>query len=309
MSIVKTKDNLKTRKILSYEKKKRRYGYLFILPWFIGTISFFLVPVVQSFLFSISEINYKQTGGYELVFEGIGLKNYIEAFTGDPYFPIFLSESFQALVRDVPIILLFSLFIAVLLNQKFFGRTFVRGIFFLPVIIANGIIISILNGDVLSQTILASQSSSQIFEADFLKQLLLDSGWNETFIRTITSTVDSIFNLIWKSGIQILIFLAGLQTVSPSMYEAAKMEGATGWESFWKITFPMISPMIILNLVYTIIDGFMDYSLRIMTYINSNQVNLKLEYAAAMAWIYFIMVFVVVGIVYLIINRFVFYQV
>lgn len=297
----------KKRKIISYEVKKKRYGYLFILPWILGTISFFFIPLVQSFLFSISEIIYKTEGGYQLVFK-TGFANYFHAFAEDYYPPIFLTESFTALVRDVPVIILLSLFLAVLLNQKFLGRTFVRGIFFLPVIIANGLIISILNGDVLSQSIMASQSSSQIFEAEFLKQLLMDSGWDSQLISTITGVVDSIFNLIWKSGIQILIFIAGLQSVPEAMYEAARIEGATGWESFWKITLPMISPMIILNLIYTIIDGFMDYTQRMMGYIASMQQNLKLEYAASLSWIYFIMVFVVVIIVYLIVNKFVFYQ-
>ena len=90
--------------------------------------------------------------------------------------------------------------------------------------------------------------------------LLYETGINMTLINSVTAIVDSLFELIWKTGIQQLIFLAGLQTINASMYEVAKIEGATGWETFWKVTFPMISPMLLINIIYTLIDSFTDYS-------------------------------------------------
>lgn len=132
---------------------------------------------------------------------------------------------------------------------------------------------------------------------------------SQEFVNGLTGVVDSLFALIWKSGIQIIIFLAGLQTIADSMYEAAKIEGATGWETFWKITFPMISPMIILNLIFTIIDSFTDYNNVVMKYINEQQIGMRLAYSSTLGWIYFLMVAVIIVMVYLIINKRVFYQV
>ena len=151
--------------------------------------------------------------------------------------------------------------------------------------------------------------SSQLFKTEFLQSLLLESGFGESFVSGLTDLVDGIFGLIWKSGIQILVFLAALQTIPESMYEASKMEGATGWEIFWKITFPMISPMILLNLIYTIIDSFTDYSNVVMLYINTFAENMQMSISSAMSWSYFLIVLVLIAAVYAFVNKRVFYQV
>ena len=273
----------------------------------IGFIFFFLLPFLQSVRYSFSDIVLNPNGGYTLNF--IGWKNYIKAFTTDAEFLPAVFSSLGAMLYQVPIIVLFSLFVAIILNQKFVGRTFVRGIFFIPIIVANGVILSIMNGDVLSQTIMQGSSSSTLFQSEFLYELMFKSGMSQEFVNGLTGVVDSLFALIWKSGIQIIIFLAGLQTIADSMYEAAKIEGATGWETFWKITFPMISPMIILNLIFTIIDSFTDYNNVVMKYINEQQIGMRLAYSSTLGWIYFLMVAVIIVMVYLIINKRVFYQV
>ena len=121
--------------------------------------------------------------------------------------------------------------------------------------------------------------------------------------------VDSIFELIWKSGIQTLLFLAALQTISPSLYEAAKMEGGTAWENFWKITFPMVSPTILINLIYSIIDNFSDYSNQVVTYINSFSQQAMFEYSSALTWVYALLMLAFVALVYVVVNRFVYYEV
>ena len=293
--------------VMPYESKKSLAGFLFVSIWVIGFIFFFLLPFLQSVRYSVSDIVVNPNGGYTLNF--IGWKNYIKAFTTDAEFLPAVFSSLGAMLYQVPIIVLFSLFVAIILNQKFVGRTFVRGIFFIPIIVANGVILSIMNGDVLSQTIMQGSSSSTLFQSEFLYELMFKSGMSQELVNGLTGVVDSLFALIWKSGIQIIIFLAGLQTIADSMYEAAKIEGATGWETFWKITFPMISPMIILNLIFTIIDSFTDYNNVVMKYINEQQIGMRLAYSSTLGWIYFLMVAVIIVMVYLIINKRVFYQV
>ena len=293
--------------VMPYESKKSLAGFLFVSIWVIGFIFFFLLPFLQSVRYSFSDIVLNPNGGYTLNF--IGWKNYIKAFTTDAEFLPAVFSSLGAMLYQVPIIVLFSLFVAIILNQKFVGRTFVRGIFFIPIIVANGVILSIMNGDVLSQTIMQGSSSSTLFQSEFLYELMFKSGMSQEFVNGLTGVVDSLFALIWKSGIQIIIFLAGLQTIADSMYEAEKIEGATGWETFWKITFPMISPMIILNLIFTIIDSFTDYNNVVMKYINEQQIGMRLAYSSTLGWIYFLMVAVIIVMVYLIINKRVFYQV
>ena len=293
--------------VMPYESKKSLAGFLFVSIWVIGFIFFFLLPFLQSVRYSFSDIVLNPNGGYTLNF--IGWKNYIKAFTTDAEFLPAVFSSLGAMLYQVPIIVLFSLFVAIILNQKFVGRTFVRGIFFIPIIVVNGVILSIMNGDVLSQTIMQGSSSSTLFQSEFLYELMFKSGMSQEFVNGLTGVVDSLFALIWKSGIQIIIFLAGLQTIADSMYEAAKIEGATGWETFWKITFPMISPMIILNLIFTIIDSFTDYNNVVMKYINEQQIGMRLAYSSTLGWIYFLMVAVIIVMVYLIINKRVFYQV
>ena len=295
----------KWRPQLSYERKKSLVGWAFITPWLLGAAVFFLVPMIQSVLYSFGKINLTDTGFHLSL---VGFANYSEIFNNDPYFIPLSTESFVAMLRNTPIIVIFSLFIALLLNQKFVGRTMFRGMFFLPVIIANGVIIGIITGDSMSDFVMSSASASQMFSVDFLKNLLSEAGVCTSFITSLTSMVDSLFELIWRTGVQILIFLAGLQTVSTAMYEAAKIEGATGWETFWKVTFPMVSPMILLNVIYTIIDQFTDSSNRIMVYIQRQTQDMKLEVGAAMSWIYYLAVMLVLAIVYVLINRHIFYD-
>lgn len=296
----------KRNRPLSYERKKSIAGYLFIAPWIAGTIIFFLIPIVQSVIYSFGRINLEDAG-YSVTL--VGFKNYVKIFVEDAEFLPKAMTAIRDMVLHTPIIVLFSLFIAILLNQRFAGRTAARVIFFLPVIIANGAVISIINGDVFADIVMQGASSSQLFRSEFLNALLVESGLNQSIVNTLTSTVDSLFELIWKTGIQVLIFLAGLQTISVSMYEVAKIEGATAWELFWKVTLPMISPMLLINVIYTIIDSFTDYSNSVMSYINTFTTNMKLELGSAMIWTYFASIIVVLGVTYFVINKSVFYEV
>lgn len=309
---------IKTNKI-PYERKKHLYGYGFIGLWFIGTVWLFVIPVIKSIEYSFSRAMMHDkadalAAGYTsagIHTEWNNFANYIKAFTGDPDFPRDLVESIGQIVPQAFVIMIFSLFIAIMLNQKFRGRTFARAIFFLPVLIATGPIITVINGDMASQGISGATQFSALFKTDLVSELMEFVGIyniNPKFTEAIESLTSDILNLVWNSGIQILIFLSALQNIPPSAKEAANMEGATAWEFFWKITFPMISPMILANLIYTIIDAFVATDNKVMNLILKQSRLGDYGYSAAMAWIYFAIIGAILGIVVLIVNRFVYYE-
>lgn len=295
-------------KKLSLEQKNRYYGLYFILPWFIGFLFLFLAPLVSSFRYGLSKLKVTDEG-FTLNF--VGLENYKEALFSHESYVRTLTESFVNIVVNTPLIIIFSLFFAVILNQKFGGRVLARAIFFLPVILASGIIASIESGDLMQSVVRSANDSTggglSLMKNLQLTALLLDSGMSPVLVQYFTSAVSRIYEIVSQSGVQILIFLAGLQSISPSLYEAAKIEGSTGYEAFWKITFPMISPLILTNLVYTIIDSFIsDKTSRLVVETAFKSYNFGLS--AAMAWIYFAVIAFVLWITTLMVSRKVFYQ-
>ena len=308
----------KTR--ISYERKKGLYGYGFIAIWIIGVIYMFIIPLAQSLWYSMchTELVTDKAMALEYGMNSVGIytewnnfANYQKALFRNTKFLPALTESLGNMATQVPVVMLFSLFIALLLNQKFRGRTLARAVFFLPVLVATGPVIAVIRGDISTNGVSGAEQFSALFQTDLVDELLSFLGiYNlseelTTFIETITS---DIFNLIWAAGIQILIFLAALQQIPTSAKEAASMEGATGWEFFWKITFPMISPMILANLIYTVIDTFVDSENPVMEIVMTQSRELNYGLSAAMAWIYFAIVAVALGIIVLIVSKFVFYE-
>lgn len=294
---------MKIRKKMSYEKKKSLVGYAFILSWIIGFLTFFLRPLVMAFIFSVTKL----TIGNGIQYEFIGMENYYTALFKDAAYIKLLASSFSSTLMQVPSIVIFSLFIATMLNQKLKGRVFYRAVFFLPVIIASGVIIGIIKSDPLSQQAIGGGSSSNLFQAFSFQQLMLEIGLPQQIVTTLMAAINDIFELVWKSGIQIILCIAGLQTVSKALYEAAQIEGASSWEIFWKITFPMMSPILVVCVVYTVIDGFTDYANQLMKFINDTAQRLNFEYSSAMACIYFLIIAIIVGSVYAFVNKHVFY--
>ena len=314
----KVQRKIKTTKI-SYERKKSLYGYGFIALWAIGTVWLFLIPVITSLWYSLSDtfLYAKQdalmhgmtTAGIYTEWNDFG--NYIKAFTSDTTFLPNLGTALADIGPKAIVILIFSLFIAVILNQKFRGRTLARSIFFLPVLIATGPVISVINGDMASQGVSEASQFSTLFKTDLVTELMEFIGIyniNQTFTDVIKDITSDVLNLVWNSGIQILIFLSALQTIPPSAKEAASMEGATAWEFFWKITFPYISPMILSNLVYTIIDAFVSTDNVVMEQVLGLSRDWEYGYSAALAWIYFAIIAACLGVITVIVNRFVFYE-
>lgn len=295
---------------LSYERRKGLYGYGFIGIWMLGTIYFFLAPLIESLIYSFNETKV-QPGGMEMKF--IGWQNYINAFRKDQDYSLALVEMLKSTALRTPLILIFSIFIAIILNQKFRGRTFARAVFFLPVIIATGPVIDIINGNMSTGGYAGgSEQFSSMFEADLVDQLLNFLGIyniSEKLTNTINSLTTDIFNLVWNSGIQILLILSALQGISPAAKEAAQIEGATSWEFFWKVTLPHISPMILASVVYTVVDSFVDPQNEVMTIVLNKSTNWEHGYSAAMAWAYFAIIAVCLAIIVAIINKFVYYEV
>ncbi|MBQ5330870.1 MAG: sugar ABC transporter permease [Oscillospiraceae bacterium] len=293
---------------LSYEKKKGLYGYGFIALWFIGALVFFIVPVIQSFKYSFEDVT-PDIGA--LIENWVGLANYKRAFMTDPDFRRNLTSVLGQTAWQTPIIIIFSLFVAIIINQKFRGRTFARAVFFLPVIIATGPVYAIITGDLSTSGTADADQFSTMFSANMVDELLEFIGiygFNDKLTEILSTMTSDILNLVWKCGIQIIIFLSALQGIPTSAKEAAAIEGATAWEFFWKITLAYVSPMILVNLVYTIIDTFTDPTNVVMEQVLSIQDDWKYGLSAAMAWSYFAIVLVVVGIIFAIMNKVIYYD-
>ncbi len=293
---------------LSYEKQKGLYGYGFIALWFVGALCFFIIPVIESFIYSFNKVTPEEGGP---VLEFLGFANYEKAFMIDPYFRQYLVEVLKDTAFNLPIIIIFSMFIAIVINQKFRGRTFARAIFFLPVIIATGPVYAIITGDISTSGNDSAQQFSTMFETDMVDQLLEFVGiygFSTTITDLITGLTSDILNLVWKCGIQIIIFLAALQGISSTAKEAASIEGATAWEFFWKITLPYVSPMILVNIVYTVVDTFTDTTNLVMERLLAVQADWQYGFSSAMAWSYFAIVLAFLGIIFAVMKKFVWYE-
>jgi ABC-type sugar transport system permease subunit len=293
---------------LTVAGRKAKIGRLFILPFTIGFILFFLQPLIMSLSYSFSNITF---GGNGMKISWLGLDNFQFLLTSDVDFLPTLSANLRQMVTQVPVIILFSMFIATILNQRFLGRGLARAVFFLPVIVSSGIIISILKQDVFNQSITAgSAQTSYIFQSSGIQDILYSTSLPTSVINYVTNVINSIFDMMWKSGVQILVFLAAIQSVPGQLYEAANIEGATPWESFWKITFPIISPMILVNVIYSIVDSFTDYMnpmMQMIMRVGFN--NVRYSYACAMAWLYLAIILAIIGFVSFMINKLIFYKV
>ncbi len=284
--------------------RNARHGVLFILPFIIGFLLFMARPLVQSFLFSFQEVTLAQGGGLNQKF--IGFENYNYAFSVDPYYNMRLVEEIPRMLINSIATLVLSFVIAVILNQKFKGRTLARAIFFLPVILSSGVLPGIESQNEFYNMMqgiseeIANSSGVNLSAA--LQNLLSVSGVGSGVFDVLFDMIDSIYDIVMASGIQIIVFLSGLQAISPSLYEAADVEGCTAWEAFWKITFPMVSPLLLVNTIYTIIDFFMKNDNRVMERINEVWQRLEFGHVAAMNYIYFGVALLFIGISSLIIS-------
>ena len=303
--------NLRKRSI-SLEQKRIRWGYIFALPFAVGFVLFFLSPLILYIILGFSKLSLANQG---MQLNPVGLENFRQVlFVRVGYLEQVL-KSLGELLLTSPAIVLYSLFVATLLNQEFKGRGAVRAIFFLPVIMASGIA-AVSNNDSLMGHAIHALSGEVSLTGDgnntsMVKGLmdLLGASFSPQLFSFVSNLVGKIYTITMSSGVQILIFLAGLQGISPSLYEASSIEGATGWENFWKITLPMISPVVLVNAVYTIVDQLGGSSNAVImdmydTALKQNQFG----YSSAMGLIYFSLIFLVVGSVIFIMSKFVYYE-
>ncbi len=309
---------VKKRKAKSLEKQKSTFGWLFILPFLLGFFLIYLPMIISSIQISFSSIAYEDIGQ---VLTWVGFDNYSKALLEEADFVKTLVECLGGMAFDIPAIIIFSLFMAIMLNQDMKGRAAFRAIFFVPVIVSTGIIESIDLQNTLAQ--IGEQVSqlgqegvegtvnagTEIINAIDVERFFGSMKIGAELATVVSGWANNVYSIVNRSGVQMLIFLAALHSISPSIYESCKVEGATGWETFWKITFPMISPMILVNLVYTIIDSFTTKSNVMMSFITtaSNEANGK-PIGTAMAWLYFLIVIIILAVCAAFASLFVFYQ-
>ena len=306
----------KKRKIASLDKKKARAGWLFVLPFIIGFIVVYLPIIIDSIKYSFCTIKIVSGEGFTTTW--VGWANYKEALFVDPNFVKTLSSGIKELFFDVPAILLFSLFMAVLLNEKMVGRAVFRAIFFIPVILSTGIMETIDAQNILQEAMedtegiadgTGESTAAEIVSAIDIERLFANMSVGTEIVTYVTTAINNIFDIVNRSGVQMLIFLAGLQSISPAIYESCQIDGATKWETFWKITFPMISPMILVNAIYTVIDSFTTDSNTVMKFIANKYTETNgQEISSAMSWMYFTIVILIIAVVAAIASAFVFYQ-
>ncbi len=316
----------KKRKNASLDRRKARAGWLFVLPFVISFILIYIPIVVDSIIYSFSSLTTR--AGQAMQVEWVGWANYSDAIGGaaskagggDQTFIQILVEGMKNMIFDIPMILIFSLFMAVLLNQKMVGRAAFRAILFVPVILSTGIMesINVMTSDMQSNMGSAegiSDGSGQSTGAEIVSSLDVARWFSgmvigDGLVNYVTVAINNIFNIVNHSGVQILIFLAGLQSISPAIYESVQIDGASAWETFWKITFPMISPMILVNAVYTVIDSFTMESNVVMKFISTvySSPQGSIVASTAMSWMYFLLVIGIIAIVAGVCSAFIFYQ-
>lgn len=296
---------MKRKKKGGIEALKSRYGYLFLSPWIFGVIVFVLVPLGTSFYYSFSDVSMRAEG---LVTDFIGLENYHYLFLEDPYYVDRVVGSVSSLFTSVPIVVALSMILAIILNQKFRGRLLARAVFFLPVLIASSAVMSVLTGFGMQDEMMGTADAAGVGQAAEYMQvidfsaLLASLNLPDQISGLIQGYLSNTFNLIWSCGVQILLFVAGLQTIPAQLYEVGKVEGITAWEEFWYITVPMLGRVILLVLFYTMVELFITkgevVSIAITT-INNQDYSLS----SAMLWPYFLLVGLIIGVVLLFYNK------
>ena len=305
----------KKRFRLGLLEKKALSGWLFVLPFVIGIIFVYAPIVWNSIMISFSDVKFT-SNGMELTWNNFA--NYTYMFNEDKWFAKTLIDGLKDLVLQIPAIVIFSLFMAIILNQKMTGRAIFRAIFFLPVILSTGIIDSIDSNSAFMAALENSQGgvdnntgeeAGGIISALDIESLLGGIKIGTELVTYVVSLVNNIFDIVSRSGVQILVFLSGLQSISPAIYESCEVEGASAWETFWKITLPMISPMILVNAMYTVIDAFTCADNRVMAYIQKEFYGKSFFAVSSTAsWVYVGVVLVFIILVALIMKTVVFYQ-
>lgn len=290
---------MKRKKIATIETIKSKYGMLFVTPWLIGMIIFFIVPIAQTLWFSLCEVIVDEKG---LITNFVGIENYKYIINTHPQYLNYLTETITSIGYTLPAILVISIILAIILNGKFKGRIVFRALYFLPVIIATGVVMQLLfqvDTDFSGAGMSDEASMNMISFEDVIKKLSLP----EEFSEYLQIVLNNIFSIIWNCGIQIVLFLAGLQSIPEQLYEVSKVEGCTKWEEFWYITFPMLSRTTVLVIVFTVVELLTAKDNSIMTLAYQMLQNLNYGVGTAMLWVYFAIIGAVLGIILLLFKK------
>ncbi|MBO5197260.1 MAG: sugar ABC transporter permease [Lachnospiraceae bacterium] len=295
------KGKRKDRKRDRFFTKDDITGYLFNLPFLIGVIFLFIKPMATSIVYSFNRIT---VGGGGIELTPIGWDNYKYALFSDASFVKALIGSLTDSWWSILLTTFFSMFLALLLNGKFTGRLLFRCIMFLPVIFGTSVVFTLLEKKGGMESDLAATTNAFVAVGDgatrFLNELISSFGLPDDVMGLVRSGANSLFDLAWSSGIQIVLFIIGLQAIPSYLYEVSKIEGATQWETFWKITFPLLSPTMLLCLIYTIIRAFNGSSMIEMV---EENMRTQVHYASAQTWLYTLVVFLYVFVVYYVVSK------
>lgn len=290
----------KKKKMGGVAALKARYGRICVAHWVIGLILFFLIPIIKSIYFAFADVSIS-VGGMKSSF--VGLKNFIYIFTKDPDYLDNIAQSVVSFLYSFPIIIILSLILALILNQKFKGRTFFRALYFLPVIIASGAVLTvILSATTDSVSEIKNDESVALAMID-INQLVEWSGLPTQIGEYLTNIINGIMTLIWNCGIQIVLFISGMQSIPELLYEVSKVEGATKWEEFWLITLPMLSRTVILVAVFTMVEVLTSQDDKVMTQAYSLMKSQFYGESSAMLWAYFLVIGTLMAIFLTVYNR------
>ncbi len=289
------------KSLRDFSQRKRMYGRLFILPWEIGFVIFFMIPLIQSLTFVFSKVD---IGEFNFDTTWVGFDNLYRIFFVNSKFVDNLIESLTSFTYSIPLVVALSLIVGVLLNQKFKGRIVFRSIFFLPVIVATGVVMTYIQGDASAASMRggAEMAGSGVDVTAILEGMHLSTEITEFLV----GFVNQIFDLFWDCGVQIVLFISGLQSIPEQLYEVCRVEGANKWEEFWYVTFPMLSGTTILVMIFTAIEIFTDSTNLV---INQGYAAMKqnlYDESSAMLWVYFALVGLILGVAVLLLQKFVF---
>ncbi len=287
------------KRVNSLEKVRNRAGYTFVAHWILGLLLFFVIPLVTSVFYAFSDVTIAVG---EVQIEAVGFKYFNELITVDPNYVNNLSESIGMMFYSLPIIMSLSLILAVLLNQKFKGRTVFRAIFFIPIIFANSVVMDQLNSEFVQLPLFSSgQGTESLIN---YPEIIAGLGIPEQISPILTFLLSNTINLIWQCGVQTILFLAGLQSISASMYEVSKIEGANKWEEFWLITVPSLRHIISLVMIYTMIELFVSLDNKLVSVAYEKILSQEFGLSSAMLWIYFVIVLAIIGTVYVLYQNY-----
>ena len=295
--------DMANKRLHALEKRRAKYGFYFCLPLIIGFIIFILFPLIQSVAFAFSKVNIT-IDGFECEFKGLTYFKYI--LFEDAAYIARIDKAIGDFLYSLPFIVIFSLIIAIILNQQFKGRLIFRSIFFIPVIISTGIIMNFIMNDTQAVSMMDTTDKVSAFMSGFIdfKEVLSGMGLPEDVTVLLLNYIDQIFNLLWTCGIQILLFVSGLQSVPQQLYEVSEVEGATAWETFWYVTFPMLGNTLILVIVFTSIDVLTSTNNDVMNSAFTLMQQQVYDVSSAILWIYFAAVAGIIGILFVVLQHY-----